>query len=74
MLGVAVLDQRVLAGGAELPAERRELSGAEVLVAEHQHRMLGERLADPGGSRGVERSRQIDAEGLGAEIFAQRTE
>ena len=59
---------------AEAAAERGEFDGAEVLVAEHQHRMLGEGALDPGEGRVVERLGQVDAERLGAERLAERAE
>ena len=40
-LGVAILDQRVGTRRAEAAAEGGELGRAQVLVPEHQHRMLG---------------------------------
>ena len=52
---MAILDQRVLARRAEAAAERGEFGGAQVLVAEHQHRMLGKSLRDPGEGVVVER-------------------
>jgi len=71
---VAVLDKRVPARRAETPAEGGKFGGAEVLVAEHQHRMLGESVRDPGEGRLVERARQVDAERLGTQRLAQRVE
>src|SRR2546423_14489614 len=68
---VTVADQRVLARHAEPVPESSDVAGAEVLTAEHQHRMLGKGPADPGKSRVVE-FRQIDAERLGAERLAER--
>ena len=66
MLLVAVADQRVDARRAEPPPESGDIAGVELLVAKHQHRMLGEGLLDPCEGRVVE-FRQIDAERLGAE-------
>jgi hypothetical protein len=51
-----------------------DIAGAEMLVAEDQHRMLGESLLDPCESRIVEGLRQVDAESLGAERFAKRAQ
>jgi len=57
---------------AEPSAEGGEFAGAELLVAEHQHRVLGEGGFDPGEGLGVERPRQVDPEGLGAERLSER--
>ena len=51
---MAVLDQRVGTRRAEAAAECGELGRAQVLVAEHQHRMLGEGALDPGEGRVLE--------------------
>ena len=45
---MAILDQRVGTRRAEAAAEGGELGRAQVLVAEHQHRMLGKGTLDPG--------------------------
>ena len=58
----------------EAPAKGGKFGGAEVLVAEHQHRMLGEGALDPTESRVVQRPRQVDAEGFGAERLAERAQ
>ena len=42
-----VFHEGVLARGAEAAAERGDIAGVQMLVAEHQHRMLGESLPDP---------------------------
>ena len=47
-IGVAILDQRVGTRRAETAAEGGELGRAQVLVPEHQHRMLGKGTLDPG--------------------------
>ena len=57
----------------EPPSKRGDVAGAEVLVAEDQHRMFGESLLDPGECRVIELG-QIDAERLGAEGFAERAQ
>jgi hypothetical protein len=44
---MAVLDERMLARCAETAAERGKLGRAEVLVAEHQHRIFREGAHDP---------------------------
>jgi hypothetical protein len=62
----------VLSRLSEAAPESSELGGTQPLVAEHQHRMLGEGLLCPGEGRIVERLRQVDAERLGAECFAER--
>jgi len=72
IFGVTVIDQRVDLWRTETASERSQLGGTEILVAEHQHRMLGERLLDPGESLVVERLGQIDAERLGAERVTER--
>jgi hypothetical protein len=69
---MAVVDQRVGARGTESTAERGELSSVEMLVAKHQHWMLGKRPLDPGEGPVVERPREVDAECLGAERLAER--
>ena len=74
MIGMPVFDQRMLAGNAEVPAERGKRGGAKILIAEDQHWMIGERLFNPGGPLGVERLRQVDADGFGAQSLAQRAE
>jgi hypothetical protein len=72
MFSMAILDQRVPPRRAEAAPERREFPGAKVLLAEHQHRMLGKRMRDPIEFRFIERLRQIDAECLGSQRLAQR--
>ena len=47
MLLVAITDKRMNARSAEPASEGGDVAGAEVLVAEHQHWMLGKRLLDP---------------------------
>jgi len=42
VFGVAVFDERMDPRPTEAPAKGGKFGGAEVLVAEHQHRMLGE--------------------------------
>ncbi len=71
---VAVFDQRVHARGAEATAKVGQRGGAEILVSEDEHRVLGEGLHDPGGGSFVERFAQVDVECLGAQGFAQGTE
>jgi hypothetical protein len=66
MIGMAVADQRVLERRAKAPTECGELGGAELLVAEHQHRMFGEGLLDPGEGCVIEPG-QIHPDRLGAE-------
>ncbi len=73
VVGMTVFDQRVLQRRAKAPPERGKLRGAKPLVAEHQHRMLGEGLLDPGEGRVVE-PRQIHPQRLGAERLAQRAQ
>ena len=51
---MAIADQGVLARRAEAAAEPGDVAGAQMLIAEHQHRMLGESLPDPGEGRVVE--------------------
>ena len=51
---VAIADERMDARRAEAAAEGGDVAGAEMLVAEHQDRMLGEGLADPGEGGVVE--------------------
>ena len=48
-----------------------KLGRTQILVPEHQHRMLGKRRLDPGEAVCVERLRQIDPEGLGAQRWAE---
>ncbi len=72
--GVAVGDERVLPWRAEAAPESRELCCAEMLVAKHQHRMLGKGPRDPGEGRLVDRLRQVDAECLSAERLAERAQ
>ena len=55
VFGVAVLDERMDPRPTEAPAKGGKFGGAEVLVAEHQHRMLGEGALDPAESRVVQR-------------------
>ena len=50
MFFVPVADERMDARRAEPASENGDIAGAEVLVAEHQHRMLGEGVCDPGES------------------------
>ena len=57
---MAVLDQRMLPWRAEAAAKGGDLGGAELLLAEHQHRIFGECALDPGESRVV---KLIDAVG-----------
>ena len=73
MLLVTIADERVDARCAEPAPKGGDIAGAEMLVAEDQHRMLGKSLVDPGEGR-VVKSRQVDAESLGAERFAERTQ
>ncbi len=73
VLNMAIIDQRMDFGLAEEPAERGELGRAEVLLAEHQHRMLGESVFDPGQRLGVRRLRQVEPERFGAERMPKRT-
>ena len=73
MFLVPVADERVDARRAEPASEGGDIAGAEMLVAEHQHRMLGKGLLDPGESFVIE-LRQVDAERLGAERFAERAQ
>ncbi len=51
IVGVPVLDQRVLTRDAKDAAKCGELVRAEILVAEDQDRMVGEGLLDPGDGR-----------------------
>ena len=71
MLLVTVLDQRMHPRLAETAPESGELGGAEMLLAEHQHRMLGKGALDPGKGVVVEAG-QIDPERFGAEGLAKR--
>src|ERR1700730_10912880 len=71
MLLVAVTDERMDARRAEPAPEAGDIAGTEMLIAEDQHRMLGKVLVDPCESRIVEGLRQVDAESLGAEGFAE---
>src|SRR5216683_7172948 len=73
MIGMAVADQRVLERHPKAPPERGDIGGAELLVAEHQHRMLGEGLPDPAEGRVVEPG-QIDPERFGAGRLAERAQ
>jgi hypothetical protein len=52
---------------AEAASERRQLCRPQILPAENQNRMFGERVLDPSEGLRVERFRQIDADSLGAE-------
>ena len=47
IIGVTILNQRVLARDAEDAAKSGELVRAEILIAEDQDRMIGEGLVDP---------------------------
>src|SRR3954470_17703968 len=73
MFFVAVTDERVNARRPEPPSESGDVAGVEPLVAEDQHGMFGKSPSDPVESCVIE-FRQVDAERLGAECPAQRTQ
>ena len=58
---------------AKAAAKIGEFAGAEILLAEYQHRVLGESALDPGEIVIVKIS-EIDAERFGAERLAQGTQ
>jgi hypothetical protein len=53
---MAIFHQGVLARDAETTAEGGNITGAEILLAKDQYRMLGERAPDPGEGLVVELS------------------
>ena len=61
-----VVFEDVLAQMAKPRAKRGELVRVELLVAEHQHRMVAEDVLDLGENRVVE-TREVDARDFGAE-------
>ena len=67
---MAVFDEGVLARRAKAAPEAGDVGGAEMLVAEHQHRVLGEGALDPGEGCIVE-PRQIHPDRFGAKRLAQ---
>ena len=73
VVGMPVLDQRMLARQAEASAESRDVACSEFLVAEDQDRMLGEGIPDP-IERVVVQAGQIDPERFGAERLTKRTQ
>ena len=58
---------------AKARAKRGEVRRGEALLAEHQHRMFGEGLLDP-GEFGIIEMRQVDPDSLGAKRLAERAE
>ncbi len=58
-------------GYAETAAEGPDLRGVELLVAQHQDGMLGERIGDPSDGAVVQHPRGIDAADLGADRRSQ---
>src|SRR5262245_40450007 len=72
MFGMTILDERVHTRRAEAATECGEFGRAEVLIAEHEHRMLGQCAPDPGEGPLVERPFEINSQYLGSERVAQR--
>ena len=71
---MTVIDQRMDLWRTETAPKKCQFGGAEILVAEHQHRVFGKGLFDPGKGLIVERPRQIDPERLGAERAPERAQ
>src|SRR5690606_29369303 len=67
------LDERVLADLAEAFGQRQQLMRAEVLIAEEDHHVLEERLAQRLDRLLVEPPGQIHTEDLGAERTGERS-
>jgi hypothetical protein len=53
-IGVAILEQRVGTRRAETTAESGEVARAQILVPEHQHRVLCKGTLDPGEGAFIE--------------------
>ena len=56
---------------AEDPRRRHELIRGEVLVAHHQHVMIGEGAAESGAGVGVDRLGEVEADNFGGGVIRQ---
>jgi hypothetical protein len=72
MLGQHVLLELLLEDVAEDARRRRELGRRELLVADHEHRVLDPGVVERTPRLVVERLRQVDTGDFGAEVRRQR--